>query len=521
MLVDAKTDTMAELSLVVLPAALAVTFCVLPMFRKTFGGVIQVLVSKTINYYLLWKYPISSFSSNRKLPTCCYQWPNGQGDVAKFLEGESNSAQWGNKYGRVYRIWNGLTGEVVLRDPIDIQTVFKDSDKHVKAINNHAGWLMGQLLGQCVGLISGPRYKNLRSATNAAFTQTQASTYMDLIATAVKNHFETLAEGCLKRNRINPVADLRFLPFHIMACIIYGPLSQNLQHDLEGLIELRESLWQRMMQGGIVRYSWGRHLLPTVSKNLVEFKRRWAKFNNDAQAHAAKLATTRRVPILDWYDTVESGDITHEELLQTIDEMLFANLDVTMGGLSWILLFLAANPTVQGDIRHEMTGLFKEASNEEMNNYIQRSSTLLAASALESSRLKPLAAFSVPQSAPTDRVVGGYTMPAGTHFIVDTHALNVENPYWGFDSDQYRPSRFLEKKPSEMRYHFWRFGFGPRQCQGKHVVDLIIRCIIAQLLENYDLELDDDTCWEKNPSTWILHPNTEIKCWERRTKLRD
>lgn len=46
------------------------------------------------------------------IPTCPFAWPNGQGDVAKFLEGEANTVNWRKKYGQVYRIWSGMTPEM-------------------------------------------------------------------------------------------------------------------------------------------------------------------------------------------------------------------------------------------------------------------------------------------------------------------------------------------------------------------------------------------------------------------------
>ena len=46
------------------------------------------------------------------LPTCPYRWPNGQGDVAKFLEGDKNSDLWEGQFGGIYRLWAGTTPEV-------------------------------------------------------------------------------------------------------------------------------------------------------------------------------------------------------------------------------------------------------------------------------------------------------------------------------------------------------------------------------------------------------------------------
>ncbi|KAI1435782.1 cytochrome P450 [Xylaria sp. CBS 124048] len=490
-----------------LTAAVLVTGLLARQFRTQLNDVFSYL----IHYYLVWRFPIKAVQDGRSMSTCPYRWPNGQGNVGKFLEGEGNSEKWGTRYGRVYRLWSGFTGEVVIRDPMDVKTVLKDSDKHTKAVNNNSGWLMGELLGRCLGLISGTRYQKLRAATSSPWTQQRAPTYLGRISALTKEHFERLSAGeRLRKGLINPVADLRSLPFYIVADVIYGELSPALKRELESLAELRESLWQKMIQGGSARHSWGQYLPTKTTKDLAEFKRRWMEFNEEA--YKASLLANNNAAIRAMHGALDSGEIAREELYQTVDEMLFANLDVTIGGVSWNLLFLGANRDVQRDIRREIQEARKSGSESDWDRYLQRSDTLLAASIVESSRLKPLAAFSVPQSAPTDRIVSGYVVPAGTNFVVDTHALNIKNEYWGPDGETYRPSRFLEMKSTDMRYKFWRFGFGPRQCLGRFVVDLILRVLIAHLVGNYGLSLAEDTHWEKNPTSWIYHPDTQVCC---------
>ena len=54
---------------------------------------------------LRWKYPIYDQTGTRQFPTCPYSWPNGQGDVGKFLEGMENSEIWRKEHRQVYRIW--------------------------------------------------------------------------------------------------------------------------------------------------------------------------------------------------------------------------------------------------------------------------------------------------------------------------------------------------------------------------------------------------------------------------------
>ncbi|KAJ8131417.1 hypothetical protein O1611_g2213 [Lasiodiplodia mahajangana] len=245
-----------------------------------------------------------------------------------------------------------------------------------------------------------------------------------------------------------------------------------------------------------MRFAWSQYQPSKTRRDIGDFERRWSDWND--QTHPFASTAQPQSVILPLYEELRSDNIEREQLLQTIDEMLFANLDMTMGGLSWSLAFLAAYKDVQEKIRQET----KEA----------HSSTILATSILEASRLKPLAAFSDPQSAPTDRIVNGFLVPVGIN-IVGTHAPNTENPCWGPDGDTYRPEPFLNDcKLSELRYRFWRFGFGPRQCLGKFVVDLIIRVIVAKLVEEYEPGFTETTQWEKHPSTWILHPDTKILC---------
>jgi hypothetical protein len=54
------------------------------------------------------------------------------------------------------------------------------------------------------------------------------------------------------------------------------------------------------------------------------------------------------------YQAVQGGRITRKQLSQTLDEMLFSNLNVNMGALSWPFVFLAAHPSVQELLRREI-----------------------------------------------------------------------------------------------------------------------------------------------------------------------
>ncbi|KAL3961321.1 hypothetical protein ACCO45_002844 [Purpureocillium lilacinum] len=409
-----------------------------------------------------------------------------------------------------------MSGILVLTKPEHIHDVFKDSDRHLKAKNNNSGYFLGELLGKCVGLVSQNEWKQLRSVCEVPFVRSKSATYIQQMERRTERHFRQLWEtSSLSESVIDAAKDLKMLPFWIVAEILYGGLTTDMERQLAELAPVRESLFQYFLKGGVTRYEWSKLLPTAANRELSEFKSRWATFNRQARIRAHP-----NTPIASYYSAIDEGTLDEESILHTLDEALFANLDVTLGGISWNLVFLAAYPEVQARLRAEIaTEREKARDGSIFESYILRSDTYVAACISESSRLRPLAAFSVPQAAPTGRVVGGYYFPPGTNFIIDSYALNQRNEYWGADAEKYRPERFLERSAVKDRYNFWRFGFGPRQCMGKFVADMMIRVLLVHLVENYDLGmLDVDKKWERDPENWINHPLMKLKCDLRRIK---
>ena len=381
---------------------------------------------------------------------------------------------------------------------------------------------MSQILGQCVGLVSGDQWQNLRSVTEKAFTRTASTAYTQLIEERIQSYFKELqGSGTLSQGLLDPAEDLKLLPFLVVAEVIYGKLSPELESQLRCIAPRREALFRHVISGGLARFSLSKYLPTKANRTLTEFRSEWHAVNK--MAYDLAVSSGSNAPIVSLYAAANEGEITHEQMYQTLDEMLYANLDVTLGGISWNVVFLAANRDIQTSLRAEVAA--KRTETVRFDAYLLSSSTLLAACILESARLRPLAAFSVPQSAPSPRLVDGYLIPARTSFVIDSFALNIRNPFWGADSETYRPQRFIDARKgmaTEMRYNYWRFGFGPRQCMGKYVADLVIRMLLVDLVEGFELEMREEDgagTWERDRETWINHPKMLVKC-ERR-KLAD
>jgi cytochrome P450 len=420
----------------------------------------------------------------------------------------------------------------VLTQPEHIQAVFKDSDKHVKATDNNSGYLLSQLLGSCLGLISGSQWRSVRSATEKAFTRAASAKYVNLIQDRTRRHLlELQSNPTFRSGLLDPAGHLKMLPFLVVAEIIYGPLNLEMESQLLKLAPLRENLFKHVIAGGLARFSISKIFSWTVpNRALKTFLKQWHAFNDSAQERAVREDID--APIVHMYAALDSGSITRDQLHQTLDEMLYANLDVTLGGLSWNVVFLASSPQAQALLRAEI-----EQAQSNIEKYLLSSSTLLSACVSESARLRPLAAFSVPQALPhpvtlTSSSPNGkshtYTFPPNTNFIISAYALNIRNSFWGATASEretYWPQRWLtrqkEGKMTELRYHYWRFGFGPRQCLGRYVADIVIRSLLVELITAWDLETlveDKEAKWERDGETWINHPKMIVKCLKREGK---
>ncbi len=79
------------------------------------------------------------------------------------------------------------------------------------------------------------------------------------------------------------------------------------------------------------------------------------------------------------------------QLLQTLDESLFANLDVTEHEVSWNVIRIAQHVDIQQSVRSEIRiCVDTETPDDSYEAYLRREYTLLAACIVEASRLHPV-----------------------------------------------------------------------------------------------------------------------------------
>ena len=455
-----------------------------------------------------------------------------------------------------------------------VKTIFHDSDRHTKAKNNDAGWMMGQVLGQCVGLLSGDEWTSLRRHLSQPFSRKSVREFFPIMHSHTQRYLHDLRKsktGNVKELRegrgeqkereetitIHPAQDLKLLPFSLVAVLLYGKVldDEDLSQQLYAMVPLRERLFMHVIGGGITRYWWSSLFTWTEANRLLRrFQQDWLEFNQRCYEKAKQLGLC--VPIVGLWEGVVSGEIDRTQvvtsvnlplkkanllmpplqLLQSLDEVLFANLDVTTGALSWLIVNMASSPSAQArllaEIRSKVGCIDRPPDDDALTTlweYIDSSGTFLASCVVESARVRPVAAFSIPQAPPTDRVVGGYRIPARTSVVVDAYALNIRDPFWGEDGARFRPERWegmSNKTGQATRYQMWRFGFGPRVCMGQHIAEKMMRVALVLLVGEYEFKLSESPSrrkgdkgeggdMETSPESWITTPNVLVECQSR------
>ncbi|XP_064549331.1 probable cytochrome P450 12a4, mitochondrial [Drosophila montana] len=183
-------------------------------------------------------------------------------------------------------------------------------------------------------------------------------------------------------------------------------------------------------------------------------------------------------------------------------DMLMAGVDTTSSTFAALMLSIATNPNKQDKLREEIMRVLPNKDSE-FTEASMKNVPYLRACLKESQRLLPLV-IGHARTTIRDCVLSGYRVPAGT--FVSMVPLN------SLTSEKYfpRPLEFLPERwmrnetGSEAKcpanplkttnpFVFLPFGFGPRMCVGKRIVDMELELGVARIIRNFRVEFNHST----------------------------
>ncbi|KAH7255997.1 cytochrome P450 monooxygenase GliC2 [Fusarium tricinctum] len=515
---SAQTTKLDLLPVMAATASIGVLLSVLVVVVLLVGP--KTVLNTLCNGFLSLTYRIPAVNGRKYMSGPAYTFPNGQ-MVDKFLVARSRSWEWEEKYGKTYRIWAASIPEVVITDPKDVEALYHQSNDHCKAPQANAGWLLTQILGSGLGLINGTRWTKLRKTLDPMFSHPAAMQYLrnnlyasaeDYVAGIHKFAKTDKQDSKGKEIVINTTQALQRYPFFEVASMFYGRMSDVEQERLWELGRQYSEVFSAIVFGGIHRFKMTKYFSTKAYNGAITYQKAWKNFNMDICR--AREITAPETPINLLMRAAERGEITSQEVTDTVAESTFANLDIVTQVISSCVILLADSPEVQGDLLKEM-----QENKADPEKYITRKDTLLHFCLLESLRLRPVLAFTFPENPPREKILGNFVVPKDTTVIVDAFAINIRNPFWGPDNRSYRPSRFAGIKQNQLRYNLSTFGYGPRKCLGQHIADKIVKAVVYHMFSKYKVSLQPMQALEGDfkvdKTSWVGLYDVDLKLEER------
>ncbi|KAJ7118363.1 bifunctional P-450/NADPH-P450 reductase [Mycena epipterygia] len=245
---------------------------------------------------------------------------------------------------------------------------------------------------------------------------------------------------------------------------------------------------------------------------------------------AEQIVSKRRanpIPKHDLLDTMlnsrdpETGEaMTEESISQNLLTFLIAGHETSSGmylGLyvaiqqimkkgmmSFMVYYLLKNPETLRKLRAQVDEVIgtRPVQYEDFANL-----PYLIAVMRETLRLSPTAPIRV-TSALQDITIGGkYAIKKGDNIAIDFSVMHKDPAVWGSDAEEFRPERMLDGKFEALPLNSWQpFGFGVRGCIGRAFAWQEVCLVMASIIQNFDLALDDPSYTLQIKQTLTIKP---------------
>ncbi|KAJ5824290.1 hypothetical protein N7447_006630 [Penicillium robsamsonii] len=178
------------------------------------------------------------------------------------------------------------------------------------------------------------------------------------------------------------------------------------------------------------------------------------------------------------------------EMISNGSTLIIAGSETTATLLSGVTYLLLRNPRVLAKLQDEIRLAFtteKEISFDSCNKLEYCLAVLT-----ETLRVYPPVAVGLPRvvDAQGDMIAGNW-VPGGTVVSV-SHLATSHSPTNFADPDQFIPERHLDdpRFANDSKTAMQPFSFGPRNCIGRNLAYVEMRIILARMIFNFDMELD-------------------------------
>ena len=185
---------------------------------------------------------------------------------------------------------------------------------------------------------------------------------------------------------------------------------------------------------------------------------------------------------------LSSKQLTKDDLLASVIDLLFAGVDTTSNTMQWVLYMMGKNPEKQKVLYREVTSVL--AHDEHANAQALTKMPYLKAWIRETLRLYPVLS-SLPRLLSEDLLLSGYKIPAGTQVNIMFYAMGRNEKIFE-DATEFKPERWLRKRDGSSEefdaFASLPFGFGTRMCIGRRLAETELYLLLARVVQEFDVQ---------------------------------
>lgn len=199
--------------------------------------------------------------------------------------------------------------------------------------------------------------------------------------------------------------------------------------------------------------------------------------------------------------------MTNKEICDEVNTFVFAGHHTTTTGVSWALYCLAQHPEYQDRMREEVRSVLMGRERLEYDDlkYLKYTTWCIK----EALRLYP-PIHRLGRCTTEDIHMDGHEIPKGTMVLVEIFQIHRHPDTWE-NPNVYNPLRFHPRNAEGRHpYAFVPFSTGNRSCIGKQFALNTLKIILASIINQFQVSLDETHEVEIFPH-FTLHPKNDIK----------
>uniref|UniRef100_A0A8D0UWT2 Cytochrome P450 1A n=4 Tax=Sus scrofa TaxID=9823 RepID=A0A8D0UWT2_PIG len=181
--------------------------------------------------------------------------------------------------------------------------------------------------------------------------------------------------------------------------------------------------------------------------------------------------------------------LSDEKIVNIVIDLFGAGFDTVTTAISWSLMYLVTNPSIQRKIQEELDTVIGQARRPRLSDRPQL--PYMEAFILELFRHTSFVPFTIPHSTTRDTSLNGFYIPKGRCVFVNQWQINHDQKLWD-DPSVFRPERFLTADGTinkALGEKVILFGLGKRKCIGETIARLEVFLFLAILLQQVEFRV--------------------------------